>query len=58
MAKKFANFSVTLFVAFWADRHQSRGIPAALISLVAVAGYALKLGRPRLSVPEFYPSNQ
>jgi len=44
MANSPRFLSVTLLVAFWADRHQSRGIPVALISLVAVAGYALNLG--------------
>ena len=38
-------FSVTLFSAFWSDRYESRGITTALISLLAVAGFALYLGK-------------
>ncbi|KAF8817612.1 MFS general substrate transporter [Phlegmacium glaucopus] len=38
-----AGFFVTLISAFWSDRHEIRGIPTILISLLAVAGYALYL---------------
>jgi len=37
-------FFVTIFSAFWSDHYESRGITAALISLLAVAGFALYLG--------------
>ncbi|KAF8815171.1 MFS general substrate transporter [Phlegmacium glaucopus] len=36
-------FFVTIASAFWSDRYKTRGIPAALISVLAVAGYALYL---------------
>ncbi|KAF8159942.1 MFS general substrate transporter [Crassisporium funariophilum] len=39
-----AGFFVTLFSAFWSDRHESRGITTAIISTMAVAGFALYLG--------------
>ncbi|KAF8817611.1 MFS general substrate transporter [Phlegmacium glaucopus] len=34
---------VTLISAFWSDRYKTRGIPAVLITILAVAGYALYL---------------
>jgi len=39
-----AGFFVTLFSAFWSDRYELRGITTALVSLLAVAGFALYLG--------------
>ncbi|EEB98373.1 hypothetical protein MPER_02129, partial [Moniliophthora perniciosa FA553] len=33
----------TMVSAYWSDKNQSRALPAALISLLAVAGYALYL---------------
>jgi hypothetical protein len=35
---------VTLIPAFWSDHYESRGITTALISLLAVVGFALYLG--------------
>jgi len=35
---------VTLFASFLSDRYESRGITAALVSMLAVAGFALYLG--------------
>jgi hypothetical protein len=40
-------FLVTIFSAFWSDRYESRGITTALISLLAVVGFALYLGKNR-----------
>ncbi|KAF8883333.1 MFS general substrate transporter [Gymnopilus junonius] len=34
-----AGFFVSLIAAFWSDHYQSRGIPAALLSLLAIAGF-------------------
>jgi len=36
---------VTIFSAYWSDYYQSRGITAAIITLLAVAGYSLFLGK-------------
>ena len=36
---------VTIISAFWSDRYESRGITTALISLLAVVGFALYLGK-------------
>jgi hypothetical protein len=36
--------AVTLISAYLSDRYESRGITAALVSLLAVVGYALYLG--------------
>ena len=35
---------VTLLTAFCSDRYESRGITAALVSMLAVAGFSLYLG--------------
>ena len=35
---------MTIISAFWSDRYESRGVTTALISLLAVAGFALFLG--------------
>ena len=35
---------VTIIPAFWSDHYESRGITTALISLLAVVGFALYLG--------------
>ncbi|KAK7056659.1 hypothetical protein VNI00_002376 [Paramarasmius palmivorus] len=38
-----AGFMVTMVSAYWSDKKQARAIPSALISMIAVAGYALYL---------------
>uniref|UniRef100_A0A0W0G0X2 Major facilitator superfamily (MFS) profile domain-containing protein n=1 Tax=Moniliophthora roreri TaxID=221103 RepID=A0A0W0G0X2_MONRR len=38
-----AGFLLTMVSAYWSDKNQSRALPAALISLLAVAGYAMYL---------------
>ncbi|KAF8817610.1 MFS general substrate transporter [Phlegmacium glaucopus] len=58
-------FVVTIISAFWSDRYTTRAIPGVLISLLAVAGYALYLsaehryvsyGALYLMVPGVYAS--
>ncbi|KAF8817607.1 MFS general substrate transporter [Phlegmacium glaucopus] len=58
-------FFLTIFSAFWSDRYTTRAIPGVLISLLAVAGYALYLsaehrytsyGALYLMVPGVYAS--
>jgi MFS family permease len=39
-----AGFFVTIISAFWSDRYESRGVTTALVSLLAVVGFALFLG--------------
>ena len=36
--------SVTLLAAFLSDRYESRGITAAIVSMLAIAGFSLFLG--------------
>ncbi|PPQ69365.1 hypothetical protein CVT26_002520 [Gymnopilus dilepis] len=38
-----AGFFVSLIAAFWSDQYNSRGIPAALLSTLAIAGFAMYL---------------
>ncbi|KAK7056857.1 hypothetical protein VNI00_002574 [Paramarasmius palmivorus] len=38
-----AGFFLTMVSAYWSDKNQARAIPAAVISLLAVAGYAMYL---------------
>ncbi|KAF9564921.1 MFS general substrate transporter [Agrocybe pediades] len=38
-----AGFFVSLIAAFWSDRYQARAVPAALLELLAVAGFAMYL---------------
>jgi len=37
-------YIVSLFAAFWSDKYGARAIPAALLELLAVAGFAMYLG--------------
>lgn len=37
--------SVTLITAYLSDRYKKRGIPAAILSLLAVIGYAIYLSK-------------
>ena len=39
------NLPVTLLAAFFSDRYESRGITAALVSMLAVIGFSLYLGK-------------
>ena len=48
------NPPVTLLAAFFSDRYESRGITAALISMLAVVGFSLYLGKvPYLNEDSF-----
>jgi hypothetical protein len=40
--------SVTLLAAFLSDRYESRGITAALVTMLAVTGFSLYLGKKGL----------
>ena len=40
---------VTLITALLSDRYQARGVLVAIVSMIAVAGYALHLGKSSLS---------